>query len=164
MISNPKSKPLKAFFHNKELFSAKKIDKDQKIISRLVITDRYKILLPDYGNIEINLPPLHKSFYILMLRYPEGIRFKELSNFRNELIEIYKHVGNRSDIDQIKKSITELTDNRSNSVNEKCSRIKAAFLLHMEDAIAQNYYISGSRSQPKRIKLQSDLIQFYQKP
>ena len=128
MISNPKSKPLKAFFHLKGLFGSKKIYKDQKIISRLVITDRYKILLPDYGNIEINLPPLHKSFYILMLRYPAGIRFKELSNYRKELIEIYKQVGNRSDSDQIKKSVTQLTDNRSDSVNEKCSRIKSAFL------------------------------------
>lgn len=160
MIINRKSKEFTPLIQNKGQFITKKIYKSQKVISRILINERFKILLPDYDNLEIELTPLPKAFYIFMLRYPEGIRFKELSNYREELNEIYKHIGNRSDLNQIKKSIMDLTDSRSNSVNEKCSRIKEAFLFHLEDSIAQNYYITGARSQPKRIKLQRDLIQY----
>lgn len=160
MIRNRKSKCFKPLKHKEDHFITKNINKDQRIISRIVISERFKILLPEYDDLEIELTPLPKAFYIFMLRYSDGIRFKELSMYREELIEIYKHVGNRTDMDQIKKSIADLTDSRSNSVNEKCSRIKNAFLLHLEDSIAQNYYITGARSEPKLIKLQTNLIHF----
>jgi hypothetical protein len=130
------------------------------VLSRLVIDERYRIFLPDYNNIEIELNPLSKSLYIFMLRKPEGIIFKELSNYRNELIEIYSRVGNRLDMDQVKKSIYDLTDPRSNSINEKCSKIKEAFLSKMDDSIADQYYITGSRSQNKLIKLDRSLLIF----
>lgn len=130
------------------------------VLSRLVIDERYRIFLPDYNNIEIELNPLSKSLYIFMLRKPEGIIFKELSNYRNELIEIYSRVGNRLDMDQVKKSIYDLTDPRSNSINEKCSKIKEAFLSKIDDAIASHYYITGSRSQNKLIKLDRSLLIF----
>ncbi len=131
-----------------------------KVLSRMVIDERYRIFLPDYNNIEIELNPLSKSLYIFMLRKPEGIIFKELSNYRNELIEIYSRVGNRLDMDQVKKSIYDLTDPRSNSINEKCSKIKEAFLSKIDDAIATHYYITGSRSQNKLIKLDRSLLIF----
>jgi hypothetical protein len=132
------------------------------VLSRLVIDERYRIFLPDYNNIEIELNPLSKSLYIFMLRKPEGIIFKELSNYRNELIEIYSRVGNRLDMDQVKKSIYDLTDPRSNSINEKCSKIKEAFLCKIDDSIAHNYYITGNRSQNKLIKLDRSLLFFTQ--
>jgi hypothetical protein len=131
-----------------------------KVISKMVIDERYRIFLPDYNNIEIELNPLSKSLYIFLLRKPEGIIFKELSNYRNELIEIYSRVGNRLDMDQVKKSIYDLTDPRSNSINEKCSKIKEAFLSKIDDAVAKQYYITGSRSQNKLIKLDRSLLIF----
>lgn len=132
------------------------------VLSKLVIDDRYRIFLPDYNNIEIELNPLSKSLYIFLLLKPEGIRFKELSNYRKELIEIYSRVGNRLDMDQVKKSIYDLTDPRSNSINEKCSKIKEAFISKIDDSIAEQYYITGSRSQNKLIKLDRSLLIFPQ--
>jgi hypothetical protein len=126
----------------------------------MVIDDRYRIFLPDYNNIEIELNPLSKSLYIFMLKMPDGVRLKELSNYRNELIEIYSRVGNRLDMDQVRKSIFDLTDPRSNSINEKCSKIKEAFLSKIDDSIADQYYITGSRSQNKLIKLDRSLLIF----
>ena len=128
----------------------------------MVIDDRYRIFLPDYNNIEIELNPLSKSLYIFLLLKPEGIRFKELSNYRKELIEIYSRVGNRLDMDQVKKSIYDLTDPRSNSINENCSKIKEAFISKIDDSIAEQYYITGSRSQNKLIKLDRSLLIFPQ--
>jgi hypothetical protein len=144
---------------NNSLFNKISIS-SSSVISRMVIDERYRIFLPDYNNIEIELNPLSKSLYIFLLRKPDGIIFKELSNYRNELIEIYSRVGNRLDMDQVKKSIYDLTDPRSNSINEKCSKIKEAFLSKIDDAIAEQYYITGSRSQNKLIKLDRSLLIF----
>jgi hypothetical protein len=129
-------------------------------LSRVVIDEKYRIWLPDYQNIEIELTPLPKTFYFFMLKHPEGIAFKELPKYRSELINIYTKVGNRYDLDQIQKSIIDLTDIRSNSVNEKCSRIKEAFLRKIDDSLAKNYYITGSRNDLKSIKLDPRLVHF----
>jgi hypothetical protein len=126
--------------------------------SRLVIDDRYRIFLPDYNNIEIELTPLPKTLYIFLLNHPEGVLFKELVDYREELTEIYCRIGNRLDMEQITKSVIDLTDSRSNSVNEKCSRIKEAFLSKMDDSIARHYYVTGDRGENKLIALDRSLL------
>jgi hypothetical protein len=143
---------------NSYLFEA--INKPSQSLSKIFIDHQYRIFLPDYNNIEIDLTPLPKTFYLFMLKHPEGIMFKELSDYRQELIDIYVKVGNRLDKDQITKSIHDLTDIRSNSVNEKCSRIKEAFISKMDESIAKNYYITGSRSELKLITLDRSLVDF----
>jgi len=96
------------------------------------------------------------------LKNEDGVKLKELSAHRAELIEIYGKVGNRLDLDQVKKSINDLTDATSNSVNEKCSKIKEAFLSKIDDAVAKHYYITGYRSQNKKIILDRSLVTFSQ--
>ncbi len=128
--------------------------------SRLYIDKQYRIYLPDYNNLEIEMTPLPKAVYLFFLKHPEGIRFKELSDYRKELIDIYCKVGNRLDMEQINKSITELTNIRSNSINEKCSRIKEAFVSKIDDSIAKQYYITGDRDENKLVQLEPSLILF----
>ena len=143
---------------NKTLYDT--ISKQKTPLSRLYIDERYKIFLADYNNIEIELTPLPKTLFIFMLKNPEGVRLKELSNHREELIKIYSRIGNRLDMEQVKKSIIDLTDARLNSVNEKCSRIKEAFLSKIDDSVAQHYYITGNRSDNKRILIDRSLVIF----
>lgn len=145
---------------NKTLFESLQNQQSQ-IISRLVIDDQYRILLPDYNNMEIEMGPLPKTIFIFLLRHPEGVMFKELRPHQNELIDIYSKVGNRLDMDQIKQSIKELTDPRSNSINEKCSRIKEAFISKMDESLAKYYFVTGSRSNPKGIQLDRSLVHFH---
>lgn len=54
---------------------------------------------------------------------------------------------------------SNLVDPLSNSLNEKCSRIREAFLREMDDSIACHYYITGDRATPKRIKLDRKLVE-----
>jgi hypothetical protein len=116
--------------------------------------------LPNFNNIEIELTPLPKTLYLFLLNHPEGVLFKELVDYREELTEIYCRIGNRLDMEQITKSIIDLTDSRSNSVNEKCSRIKEAFLSKMDDSIARHYYVTGERGENKLITLDRSLLHF----
>lgn len=111
-------------------------------LSKLRITKNYKIFLTDYNNTEIVMPTLSKTLYFFYLRHPEGVPFKLLDNHKEELFQIYKRITNRDDIDALGKSIDYLVDPQYNSINEKASRIKTAFVNEFDDNIAQNYYIS----------------------
>lgn len=136
------------------------VDKTFKKKSRIYIDKQFRIFLKDYGNIEIELTPLPKTFFLFMLKYPEGVMFKELYKYKQELINIYCRIGNRSDLEQMQKSINDMTNARSNSVNEKCSRIKEAFLSKIDNRIALQYYVSGNRHEPKKIPIDRSLVIF----
>lgn len=126
-------------------------------LSRLVITKNYKIELPDYS-MTIELSPLPLSVYILFLRHHEGIVFKELPDYREELSGIYQKLRGGKLSDKEHRSIINVTDPLNNSINEKCFRIREAFVSKFDERLAHRYYISGSKGKPKRITLPIDLI------
>ena len=117
-----------------------------------------RIFLPDYNNMEIKMPTLSKAIYMLYLRHPEGIMFSYLPDYRDELLHLYGMISGRDNREEIRRSIDDVTDPTRNSINEKCSRIKQAFLREFDDSIARNYYITGERGEAKRILLSRDLV------
>jgi hypothetical protein len=132
---------------------------DTPKLSPLIITNTGKILLKDYGK-EINLTPLQKTVFIFFLLKEDGILFKDLPNYKNDLMSIYSKVSNRSSLDLISNSVNELANPYSNSMSEKCSKIKESFLKCMDDRLARYYYILGDRNEPKKILLNRKLVIF----
>ena len=114
-------------------------------LSRLLITSDYRFLLPDYGNKEVEMSPIHKALYLLFLNHPDGIESKHLSDHRDELLSIYMRVSSWLDIDKVHDVVDRLVDPLDNAFNEKCSRIKAAFAAIMDDYSAAYYAISGHK-------------------
>ena len=127
-------------------------------LSRLVITSDHRVLLPDYSNMEIKMEPLVKAVYLLFLRHPEGIAFKDLPDYRQELTDLYRMLRPTGLTARARSSIEDVTNPLSNSINEKCARIRAAFLTRFDDRLAQHYYITGQRAEPKRITLSRELV------
>lgn len=127
-------------------------------LSPLMITEDFRIILPDYNNMEIPMPTLSKTLYFFYLNHPEGVLFKELRDHKEELYEIYGMVSLREDVEKMKHSIEDIVDSTKNSVNEKCSRIRAAFISKFNDNLAHNYYITGNAGEPKKITLDRLLI------
>ncbi|MDD3431197.1 MAG: hypothetical protein PHF38_04135 [Bacteroidales bacterium] len=132
-------------------------DKTRKL-SRLRISADYKIYLTDYQNKEVKMTPLPKALFFLFVNHPEGILFKQLADYRKELMEIYQTISLRENMDKVRQSIVDMTDPLNNSINEKCSMIRNAFLKVISDGIATNYYITGERGEVKRIKLDRELV------
>lgn len=60
-----------------------------KTASRLVVNNDFRIILPDYDELELKMTPIQRMFYILFLKYPDGIVLKDLPDHRDELIRIY---------------------------------------------------------------------------
>ena len=135
-----------------------KMIKTPPMLSRLVITKDYHIMLPDYGNIEIKMEPLNKAVFLLFLRHEEGIIFKYLPDYEQELLEIYAKLKPMGINDKVRKSISDVCNPCKNSINEKCARIRGAFISHFDEYLAKNYYVTGYSGQPKRIKLSRELV------
>lgn len=127
-------------------------------LSKLIITNDYRIVLPDYNNMEITMTPLPKAVFLLYLKHPEGIMFKHLVDYRNELMDLYMRISNRVNLNDMRKSINDITDPTKNAINEKCSRIREAFVGKFDESLAQNYFITGLRLEPKRITLDRKLV------
>lgn len=143
--------------------------KTKPMLSRIVITNDFRLLLPEYQNKEVKMEPMIKALYVLFLRHPEGIYFKDLPDYRRELGFTYQAVRNKkNDIDKRmsqnlempveNESINKLTNPFENSINEKCTRVKESFLLLMHESVAETYYITGNRGDVKRVKLPAEMI------
>lgn len=120
-----------------------KLETAKRTLSRLVITSDFRFLLPDFGNVEVDLQPVHKAVYLLFLNHPEGIEFKRLAEYRDELRRWYRMTARLMDNEKIEESILHLTNPLDNAINEKCSRIKRAFMEVMDEYHAYYYIISG---------------------
>ena len=127
-------------------------------LSRLVITKDYRILLPDYNDIEVKMEPLVKAVYFLFLNHPGGIIFKELADYREELLNIYKKLKPMGLNKRTIQSIEDVTNPLLNSINEKCARIRSAFVKEFDESLAKNYFVSGERGEAKKIALPRDLV------
>lgn len=133
------------------------IDEGERL-SSLLITKDYRIFLPNYQNREIIMPALPKAVFILFLKHPEGIRFKDLADYRDELLSIYRALNPIGGTQRQLQSIQAVTNPMSNSINEKCAQIREAFIKHFDDSLAKNYYITGKKGEPKRIALAPSLV------
>ena len=131
---------------------------DKRELSRMVITTDLRVILTDYGNMEIKMEPINKAVFLLFLRHPEGIVFKYLPDYRNELAEIYQKIKPLGLNDRVLKSIEDVTNPCLNSINEKCARIRGVFVAQFDDSLAHYYYINGNRGEAKKIALPRDLV------
>ena len=115
-------------------------------LSRLVITKEYRFILVDYNNMEVELQPVHKAVYLLFLAHPEGIEFKKLADYREEITRYYMATAKLMDKEKNLEGVDHLVNPLDNAINEKCSRIKKVF-LDMMDEYTASYYIISSHTQ-----------------
>jgi len=121
-------------------------------LSSLKVTEDYKILLPEYNNMEIKMSHLTKSIYLLFLVH-EAIDLKNLKSYKDDLMDIYKEISNQENYDKMLQSVKDVVDLETNAIYVHLSRIKSAFCSKIDGKIAENYYIDGKKNEPKKIKL-----------
>ena len=136
----------------------RRLFKSEAQLSRMVITKDHRIVLPDYNDIEIKMEPLVKAVYLLFLNHPNGIVFKELTDYREELLGIYKQLKPIGLNDHSLQSIKDVTNPLHNSINEKCARIRAAFIKEFDEGLAKYYFVTGERGEVKNISLPRNLV------
>ena len=126
-------------------------------LPKLMISRNYRIYLGEERK-EVHLEPLVKAVYLLFLRHPEGIVFKNLPDCREELAKIYNKVRPWGLTDRALKSLEDVTNPMLNSINEKCARIRKVFGALLDSRVAEQYYIKGVRGKAKKIALPRELV------
>jgi hypothetical protein len=132
------------------------IETEQPLM-KLTVSRDYRLFLGEQW-VEVRMEPLVKAVYLLFLRHPEGIIFKSLPDYRQELTKLYSEVRPWGLTDRALQSIEDVTSPMLNSINEKCARIKKAFVGILGSEMAKKYYIKGNRGEPKSIALSRDLV------
>lgn len=126
---------------------------EEELFPQLIITEDYKVMLEDGSNTEIRMEPLVKAIYLLFLSHPEGIVLKCLSDYRQELTQLYLLLRPIGLTDRVLQSIEDVTNPTKNSINEKCARIRKAFSELLPPSVARYYSISGKRGEVKKVDL-----------
>lgn len=126
-------------------------------LSRLTIAKDCSIMLSDYDK-EVKMEPIVKAIYLLFLNHPEGIVFKHLPDYRKELVDIYQRIKPLGLTERAIRSIEDVTNPLLNSINEKCSRIRAAFQAEVDPTFLDQYAITGKSGEAKKIALPRDLV------
>ena len=119
-------------------------------ISKIEIDYQNKIQLP-YFKKEVEMSHLTKSIYFLFLKHSEGINLKELGNYKKELLTIYTSVSNQLDYDKMSKSIDDVINLETKAIYTHLSRIKSAYYKIMDASFAQNYIVSGSGEEDRKV-------------
>jgi uncharacterized protein (DUF1810 family) len=132
--------------------------KNQVKLSRLTITKDYVIILSDYNNKEVKMEPLVKAVYLLFLNHPDGISFKYLPDYKEELKRIYSKLKPFGLSVSALRSIDDVTNPLLNSINEKCSRVRQIFLGEVDPSLVDQYIIVGKSGEKKKITLPRNLI------
>lgn len=131
---------------------------EEELFPQLVVTEDYKVVLWDGTNTEVKMEPLVKAVYLLFLSHPEGIVLKYLSDYRKELTQLYLLLKPCGITDRVLQSIGDIMNPMSNSINEKCARIKKVFSELLPKSIAEYYFISGKRGKVKKINIVRDNV------
>ena len=126
-------------------------------LKKLVISKNYRLFL-DEERKEVHMEPLVKAVYLLFLKHPEGIVFKDLPDYRMELADIYNKVRPWGLNERALQSIEDVTNPLLNSINEKCARIRKVFATILDSSVAEHYYIRGTRGKAKCIDLPRELV------
>jgi hypothetical protein len=126
-------------------------------LSKLKVSKDCTLFLYDYKK-EIKMEPIVKAVYLLFLNHPEGIAFKYLPDYRKELTDLYQKIKPFGLTERAIRSIEDVTNPLLNSINEKCSRVRAAFLPEIDPSLLEQYIITGKSGEVKRITLPRNLV------
>lgn len=119
----------------------------------IFIDEDNKLLIPQLGNKELQLEPILCTLYILFLMNPDGIKLKDLVDFKTELKKIYKFMNPNTHPEQIEKSINDLTNPIGGSFSQKKSKINSNIKKQLGDTYSKDFLISGAKGQPFKINL-----------
>lgn len=119
------------------------------------IDSHWRILSED-ADIEVKMPTLSKVLYFLFLRHPEGIVLKQIADYKEELLKIYLLFSPARTMADVTRSIDALTDGLDGSINQKISRVNAAFQATL--AYSSDWQITGKRGDVKKVEGAAQII------
>lgn len=108
-------------------------------LSPLQITEDFRILLPEFNNMEIPLKPLQRAMFIVFQNHPEGVSKADMANLKDEIYSIYRKTSDKWNILKLKSNVKALSDENATTFEDKCHAMRRQFLARLDETIACHY-------------------------
>lgn len=108
-------------------------------LSTLQITEDYRILLPEFNNMEIPLKPLQKAMFIVFQNYPDGVSKADMPGMKDEIYNIYRKTTDKWNIFKLKNNVKALGDEELTTFEDKIHAMRRQFLARLDETIACHY-------------------------
>lgn len=125
---------------------------------RVLVNGDMKIVLPDYDELEIEMPAMSRTLYILFMKHRKqggaGIVLRNIDEYRDEIMDIYGLVKPGANEARVAHSVDNLCNPLSDSLNQTISRINRCIKNVITDkGLAQAYCVTGDRGREYGIQL-----------
>ena len=130
----------------------------------VLVNGDMKIVLPEYDEIEIKMPAMSRTLYILFMKLRKlgagGIVLKNIDQYRDDIIDIYSLVKPGADDQRIAQSVKKLCAPLSDSLNQAISRANRCIKSVISDKkLVEQYMITGTRGEEYYISLDPELME-----
>jgi len=130
---------------------------------RLLVNGDMKIVLPDYDEMEIKMPAMARTLYILFMKQRVmglgGFELKNIDQYRDEMVDIYSLVKPGADEERVRRTVDNLCDPFSNALNETISRANGFIRKCIVDKnLQKQYLILGARGEEYSIGLDPGMM------
>ena len=120
----------------------------------LIVTDNYRLFVADaYGVAEVHMPALAKSFYLMLLRHPEGVVFDDSLKARKELVDSYYDITHSPLDDEQLRQVVELTEPPMGNIAAMFELIGQTFIASVGENRAQPFLVDRSNPNAVRVAL-----------
>ena len=131
---------------------------------RVLVNGDMKIVLPDYDELEIQMPAMCRTLYVLFMKLrkqgSDGIILKNMDEHIADIRNIYSMVKPGASDYRVAQTVDNLCDPLSDSLNQMISRINRCIRNVITDKqLAQQYIISGTRGGEYGIALDPEYLE-----
>ena len=131
---------------------------------RVLVNGDLRIVLPEYDEMEIEMPAMCRTLYILFMKQRkqgnEGIVLKYMDEYRDEIMDIYSMVKPGANERRVRRSVNNLCDPFGDSLNQTISRINRCIKNVITDKeLAKLYTIQGTKGGTYGISLDPQYLE-----
>lgn len=130
---------------------------------RLLVNGDMKIVLPEYDEMEIEMPASCRTLYILFMKLRKqgrGIILKNIDEYRDELLDIYALVKPGASDERARQTVGNLCDPLCDSLNQTISRINRRIKDVITDPeLVKRYIVTGKKGEPYSIALDPQYLE-----
>ena len=131
---------------------------------RVLVNGDMKIVLPEYDEMEIEMPAMCRTLYILFMKLRKqgdgGLVLRNIDEYREEILDIYGLVKPGANDQRVRKTVENLCNPFSDSLNQMISRTnRCVRSVILDKELAKQYIIAGNRGEEYGIALDPQYLE-----
>ena len=131
---------------------------------RVLVNGDMKIVLPEYDEMEIEMPAMCRTIYILFMKNRKqgnaGIVLKNIDEFKDDILDIYSLVKPGANDRRVAQSVNNICDPFSDSLNQTISKVNRCIKNVITDKeLVKAYMITGIKGEPYSIDLLPEYLE-----